>query len=113
MQTNQLKKAQEYVTQKCLERFDVDKSNYLLPIWKLNLAVILEALRPVFEQDYHKMIFQDGRFFFICAENPVCQFYWQLMTKTGLEVLFEGQSEKDQLAIAKLLGFKEGEGNEN
>ena len=64
----------------------------------MTLSKVLLALEKRFKNEYHKMIFQDGQLFFICAETPVCQFYWNLTKET-----IEEQSEETQRRINELL----------
>lgn len=71
-----------------------------LPALIMTLDHILKGLEPIFRNEYHKMIFVDEKLLFICAEEPICQFSWQFK-KT-----FNEQSDKTQLAIAKLLGYQ-------
>jgi hypothetical protein len=95
-----MKEIQEFVAKKCLEKFNVDPANHILPIWKLNLAVILNAAKEKME-----MKWQDGYYYISTEEGDL--FEWELMTENGLEVLFDSQPEKTQIAIANLLGYKD------
>jgi len=81
-----------------LEKFNVDPANHILPIWKLNLAVILNAGKEKIE-----MKWQDGYYYISTDDGDL--FEWVLMTEGGWEVLFNMQPEETQIAIAKLLGY--------
>ena len=45
---------------------------------QISLAHVLIVLEKEFEREYHKMIFQDNKFMFICARYEAPQFYWEL-----------------------------------
>ena len=45
---------------------------------QITLAQVLIVLEKEFEREYHKMIFQDNKFMFICARDEAPQFYWEL-----------------------------------
>lgn len=87
--TNNTKEIQEYVRKKC---------GCISP----SLNSVLRQLEKEFRNEYHKMIFQDGKFFFICARDEAISFYW------GFDQYFEGQPEKTQRRVAILLGYKGG-----
>lgn len=82
-----------------IQKFVKEKTG-TLPALIMNLDHILKGLEPIFRNEYHKMIFVDEKLLFICAEEPICQFSWQFK-KT-----FNEQSDKTQLAIARLLGWE-------
>ena len=83
----------------CLIREYIRPENFYKGLGKpITLSRVLLALEKQFKNEYHKMIFQDGQLFFICAETPVCQFYWRLEKET-----LEEQSEETQRQINKLL----------
>lgn len=65
---------------------------------RLTLDRVLTALKEEFDNEYHKMIFQNNKLMFICARDEAVQFYWDLTKPT-----LEEQTEETQRAINKLL----------
>lgn len=100
-----IKKMQEFVQKKCLSLFKVEQKSCFLPLWNLNFAVICFAL----DKSEHELTFDTfGRCWEKLGNTAITieKFHWQMMVEGGYTVLFDGQSEKTQFAIARLLGWE-------
>lgn len=85
------------------EEKDLLEHNVFTYCFKVTLNRVLLALEKQFKNEYHKMIFQDGRLFFICLRENAIQFYWDLTEET-----IEEQVRQTQISINKLLTEEHG-----
>jgi len=100
-----LKKIQQFVREKCgcpvqIIRVSSETSK-VYKILPLTLARVLSGRRGD-----NCLVWQDNKLYFRFDESGNI-FEWQLLNGDDTDCTFEQQSEETQIAIAKLLGYKE------
>lgn len=110
MKDNQLKKAQEFVREKCeiLNTFDDGLPSFRKHLIRISLAYLMFAFFRLFPDKPLRIDSSAPNDWGNLMHPKISAVKWKFLIESGEEATFEDQAEETQIAIATLLGYKTG-----